>query len=372
MSLYCFLDSATTISTCRPPLAERCLDDDPANEDSLQIYGIPQSLFHLLDRVNSLAYQRRTRIDDDSERAFRYSAKSVADAIDLLIDFAEIMDGGHTTEASHASSAFKWAMRLRLAQVVGWLRRYESRYCRLTATYLTGSKTDTRGEPFASNTIVPTHHGRRCMLAGGTPFHDPQATEFDESPTRLWTHRSCARAGRASLAISRCGKFLAFWKDSQLGTCEVLRDARTGGLLKLHGCFLSERLPLLKELLQRYWRRAASCHTRTPPRWSTSLVGQHCCSTLSFPKGLSELLRSPPALSLPEASFPPHIVAASLPLTDGHTSRRRLYQERQRLRSPDMHLDSDLVASDVLHLQAAHIDLGPSKDTDHGRTIATS
>ncbi|KAK4496711.1 hypothetical protein PRZ48_012694 [Zasmidium cellare] len=118
MSLYCFLDSATTISTCRPPLTDRFKDDETADEDSLQIYGIPQSLFHLLDRVNSLAYQRRTRVDDDSERAFRYSAQSVADAIDVQIDFGDLLDDAHSTEASHASSAFKWAMRLRLAQVV--------------------------------------------------------------------------------------------------------------------------------------------------------------------------------------------------------------------------------------------------------------
>lgn len=113
--LYCFLDSATTISTCRPPLADRIEDEQQPTDSDLSIYGVPRSLFHLLDRVNSLAYQRRTRVDEESERAFRHTAQSVAEAIDF---YANESDAETTVEAIHTSSAFKWAMRLRLAQIV--------------------------------------------------------------------------------------------------------------------------------------------------------------------------------------------------------------------------------------------------------------
>jgi hypothetical protein len=87
-------------------------------DSSLPIYGVPRSLFHLLDRVNSLAYQRKTRTDEDAERAFRQTAHSVIEAVEFHINICEVAADDDKADIIYACSAFKWAMRLRLAQIL--------------------------------------------------------------------------------------------------------------------------------------------------------------------------------------------------------------------------------------------------------------
>lgn len=142
--LYRFLDSAATTSTCRPPIVEdvQAQDDLAANgtegpsnpseasqpvsdtEEDFAVYGIPKALFHLVDRVNTVAYQRRFRKDDASDVEFRRQAAKV----EQLIDSWSYEYGGISQavsklcygdpDAYHAVTAFEWALRLRLHQIV--------------------------------------------------------------------------------------------------------------------------------------------------------------------------------------------------------------------------------------------------------------
>ncbi|UNI17600.1 hypothetical protein JDV02_003932 [Purpureocillium takamizusanense] len=127
-----FLDSAATTSTCRPPLigeeeAEAAALDRmtamPDEEDSA-VYGIPKELFHLVDRVNTLADLRSTRVDRASEAAFRERAKE----IEGRINHWSYEYGGMSRavwsltpandDVLHATMAFEYAIRLRLHQIV--------------------------------------------------------------------------------------------------------------------------------------------------------------------------------------------------------------------------------------------------------------
>lgn len=127
-----FLDSAATTSTCRPPLigeeeAEAAALDRmtamPDEEDSA-VYGIPKELFHLVDRVNTLADLRSTRVDRASEAAFRDHAKE----IEGRINHWSYEYGGMSRavwsltpandDVLHATMAFEYAIRLRLHQIV--------------------------------------------------------------------------------------------------------------------------------------------------------------------------------------------------------------------------------------------------------------
>lgn len=142
--LYHFLDSAATTSTCRPPIVEDVQDQDdsatsralgPPNmpgvtqsvsdeDEDLAIYGIPKALFHLVDRVNTVAYRRRFRKDEASNAEFRRQAAKV----EQLIDSWSYEYGGVSQavsklcngdpDAYHAVTAFEWALRLRLHQIV--------------------------------------------------------------------------------------------------------------------------------------------------------------------------------------------------------------------------------------------------------------
>ncbi|ODA77600.2 hypothetical protein RJ55_07229 [Drechmeria coniospora] len=128
-----FLDTAATTSTCRPPLmgdeeAEAAALDrmtaTPDDEDSA-VYGIPKELFHLIDRVNTLADLRSTRVDRASEAAFRAHARDIEERIDRWsCDFAaaSAADLSATPPAdddvAHAATAFEHSIRLRLHQIV--------------------------------------------------------------------------------------------------------------------------------------------------------------------------------------------------------------------------------------------------------------
>lgn len=127
-----FLDSAATTSTCRPPLmgdeaAEaQALDSwsaTPDEEDSA-VYGIPKELFHLVDRVNTLAELRSTRVDQASEAAFRRHANEIEHRINNWsyeyggMSRAVSTLTPATEDVMHATLAFEYAIRLRLHQIV--------------------------------------------------------------------------------------------------------------------------------------------------------------------------------------------------------------------------------------------------------------
>lgn len=127
-----FLDSAATTSTCRPPLmgteaAEaQALDtwsSTPDEEDSA-VYGIPKELFHLVDRINTLAELRSTRVDQASETAFRRHASEIEHRINNWsyeyggMSRAVSTLTPATEDVLHATLAFEYAIRLRLHQIV--------------------------------------------------------------------------------------------------------------------------------------------------------------------------------------------------------------------------------------------------------------
>ncbi|KAG6024099.1 hypothetical protein E4U41_001858 [Claviceps citrina] len=128
-----FLDTAATTSTCRPPLmgdeaAEaQALDrwSATADEDDLAVYGIPKELFHLVDRVNTLAELRSTRVDQASEAAFRRHAAEIEYRIDnwsceygAMSGAAFMLSAANDDDVLHATLAFEYAIRLRLHQIV--------------------------------------------------------------------------------------------------------------------------------------------------------------------------------------------------------------------------------------------------------------
>jgi len=141
--LYRFLDSAATTSTCRPPLIEGLQESNSSlvseqqlaleeqlavtineHEEDSAVYGIPKHLFHLVDRVNTLAYRRKFRVDEISEAHFREEAKKVKHLVDSwsfeyggLCQAVSQLSSGEP-DAQDAVKAFEWALRLRLHQIV--------------------------------------------------------------------------------------------------------------------------------------------------------------------------------------------------------------------------------------------------------------
>lgn len=121
--LYHFLDSATTISTCHPPLLESPKEQDVNSpsydlDDEGALYGIPRSLFHFVDKLNGLAYQRKFRDDPVFENMFQASASKLAGEIEAWSEENKRTVADPPTAAQHATTAFEQALRLRLHQIV--------------------------------------------------------------------------------------------------------------------------------------------------------------------------------------------------------------------------------------------------------------
>jgi transcriptional activator protein UGA3 len=127
-----FLDSAATVSTCRPPLMEEEAREAAAiegltatpDEDDSAVYGIPKELFHLVDQINSLADKRKMRVDATSEALFRQEAAQVEDRINhWSYEYGGLSQAVNALsptddDAVHATMAFEHALRLRLHQIV--------------------------------------------------------------------------------------------------------------------------------------------------------------------------------------------------------------------------------------------------------------
>ncbi|PFH57874.1 hypothetical protein XA68_14468 [Ophiocordyceps unilateralis] len=171
-----FLDSAATTSTCRPPLigeeeAEAVALDrmtsTPDEEDSA-VYGIPKELFHLIDRVNTLADLRSTRVDESSEAAFRDHANEIEDRINHW----SYERGGMSRVASwtlspahddvaYATSAFECAIRLRLHQIVEGYELTDPKVSNYVEGILDSVQKIRYGSPLESCLIFP------LVMAGG-------------------------------------------------------------------------------------------------------------------------------------------------------------------------------------------------------------
>lgn len=127
-----FIDSAATTSTCRAPLMG---DDEDAiatadrltaaaDEEDAALYGVPKQLYHLVDLVNNVSSKRKTRVDAASEAAFRSFAAGVEDRINIWAAHHRCQTQQNRslsplqTDVLHASTAFEYAIRLRLHQIV--------------------------------------------------------------------------------------------------------------------------------------------------------------------------------------------------------------------------------------------------------------
>ncbi|RDA88564.1 hypothetical protein CP532_5869 [Ophiocordyceps camponoti-leonardi (nom. inval.)] len=187
-----FLDSAATTSTCRPPLigeeeAEAVALDrmtsTPDEEDSA-VYGIPKELFHLIDRVNTLADLRSTRVDEASEAAFRLHANEIEDRINHWSYERGGMPrvGGWTVPPPPSSSpssspppsfptqddvvqatwAFEYAIRLRLHQIVEGYELTDPKVGHYVEGILHSVQKIRYGSPLESCLIFP------LVMAGGS------------------------------------------------------------------------------------------------------------------------------------------------------------------------------------------------------------
>ncbi|PMB72356.1 Transcriptional activator protein UGA3 [Beauveria bassiana] len=170
-----FLDSAATTSTCRPPLigdeeaeaaALNRLSFSPDEDDSA-VYGIPKELFHLLDRVNTLADKRKTRVDRASEAAFREEAQQVEERINhwsyeyggMSRAVYSLSPGGD--DVLHAAVAFENAVRLRLHQVVEGYELTDPKVDQCVGAILDAVQKIRYGNPLEACVLFP------LVMAGG-------------------------------------------------------------------------------------------------------------------------------------------------------------------------------------------------------------
>ncbi|OAQ57498.2 fungal transcriptional regulatory protein [Pochonia chlamydosporia 170] len=171
-----FLDSATTTSTCKPPLigdeaAEaQALDSwtaTPEDEESA-IYGIPKVLFHMVDCVNTLAELRSTRVDQTSEAAFRRHATEIERRINNWPhQYSAMSPAGSALESAdddvlHAGLAFEYAIRLRLHQIVEGYELTDPKVGKYVDGILDCAQKIRYGSPLESCMLFP------LVMAGGS------------------------------------------------------------------------------------------------------------------------------------------------------------------------------------------------------------
>lgn len=133
LQLFHYIDAMSTISRCKPPLlraGERLTDltsgsslpaflPTASSPSGDTISGIPATLLEYLGRVNLLAAHRSRRVDDLSEIGFRTAAAHVHAQLDtwrLEYEAASTVVMG--SDVDWATTAFEWAIRLRLHQIV--------------------------------------------------------------------------------------------------------------------------------------------------------------------------------------------------------------------------------------------------------------
>lgn len=175
--LYHFLDSATTISTCHPPLLESPKHQDVGSpsysvDDEGSLYGIPRSLFHYVDKLNSLAYQRKFRDDAVFETMFQASAASLQKEISEWYETHSSEVADRDSAAHYATTAFEQALQLRLHQVVNGYSINHEKVTQCVANILDAIQEIRYGSPLESSLVFPLvmagsscgdEHGRRIV-----------------------------------------------------------------------------------------------------------------------------------------------------------------------------------------------------------------
>lgn len=145
-ALFHYLDSMSTISRCKPPLLHKVQGNSgnglaeliatttdssaelqPTNTSPADlISGMAPALLDLLGMVNLLAAHCSRRVDELSDLGFRTAAAQVQARLDswrATYDESVVgpVNNSNETSAAHANSAttaFKWAVRLRLYQII--------------------------------------------------------------------------------------------------------------------------------------------------------------------------------------------------------------------------------------------------------------
>lgn len=182
--LYHYLDSATTISTCHPPLLE--LTDGSSKQDSVSpasnargdigdeesLYGVPKSLFHFVDKINSLAYQRKFREDPIFENMFQASATRLEEELCQWSRDRNLQEPaiGSSEDASvkHATIAFEQALQLRLHQVVNGYSIEHEKVSFCVGKILESIQEIRYGNPLESSLTFP------LVMAGGSCSTDSE------------------------------------------------------------------------------------------------------------------------------------------------------------------------------------------------------
>jgi transcriptional activator protein UGA3 len=164
--LYHFLDSATTISTCHPPLLESPKEQDVTSptydhDDEAALYGIPRSLFHFVDKLNGLAYQRKFRDDPVFESMFQASASKLQEEIEQWSEEKKEPVTGKPSPEQHATTAFEQALRLRLHQIVNGYSLDHPAVRTCVGNILDAVQEIRYGSPIESSLVFP------LVMAGG-------------------------------------------------------------------------------------------------------------------------------------------------------------------------------------------------------------
>lgn len=164
--LYHFLDSATTISTCHPPLLESPKEQDVTSpsydhDDEAALYGIPRSLFHFVDKLNGLAYQRKFRDDPVFESMFQASAAKLQAEIEQWSEEKKEPVTGKPSPEQYATTAFEQALRLRLHQIVNGYSLDHPTVTTCVENILEAIQEIRYGSPIESSLVFP------LVMAGG-------------------------------------------------------------------------------------------------------------------------------------------------------------------------------------------------------------
>lgn len=172
--LYHYLDSATTISTCHPPLLEvgKGESGTPASptaisprddlDDEAALYGVPKTLFHFVDKINGLAYQRKFRDDPVFENMFRASATTLEKELehwsrDHKSNVSPSISPDYLQEMTvqNATTAFEQALQLRLHQVVNGYSLHHDKVKDCVAQILDSIQQIRYGSPLESSLVFP-------------------------------------------------------------------------------------------------------------------------------------------------------------------------------------------------------------------------
>ncbi|OJI87743.1 hypothetical protein ASPTUDRAFT_61789 [Aspergillus tubingensis CBS 134.48] len=167
LQLFHYLDAMSTISRCKPPLlraGERLTDLTSSTSSSSlpvplgdnSISGIPPPLLEYLGRVNLLAAHRSRRVDDLSEIGFRAAAAHVRAQLDTWrVEHDATSTVLTNSDADRATTAFEWAIRLRLHQIVDGYDPHHADVENALSHILTAALAIPYGSPVEGSLLFP-------------------------------------------------------------------------------------------------------------------------------------------------------------------------------------------------------------------------